>query len=53
MAPYFGAANPPWANGDRSSEWLANHTPPSAIVFVPAGEARLNARDTPLPQAGK
>src|SRR5438477_5284786 len=39
MAPYFGAANPPWANGDRSSEWLANHTPPSAIVFVPAGAA--------------
>ena len=31
MAPYFGAANPPWANGDRSSEWLANHSPPSAV----------------------
>ena len=39
MAPYFGRANPPWNNGDRSSEWLANHSPPSAVVFVPAGEA--------------
>ena len=39
MTPYFGKANPPWNNGDHASEWLANHTPPDAIAFVPAGRA--------------
>ena len=39
MTPYFGKANPPWNNGDHSSEWLANHTPPDAVAFVPAGRA--------------
>lgn len=39
MTPYFGKANPPWNNGEHSSEWLANHTPPDAVAFVPAGRA--------------
>ena len=39
MTPYFGKANPAWNNGDHASEWLANHTPPDAVAFVPAGRA--------------
>ena len=31
--------NPPWATADKASEWLANHTPPSAVLFLPAGSA--------------
>ena len=30
---------PPWATADKSSEWLANHTPPRAVLFAPAGQA--------------
>ena len=30
---------PPWASADKASEWLANHTPPSAVMFVPGGQA--------------
>ena len=30
---------PPWATASKSSEWLANHTPPYAVLFVPAGQA--------------
>ncbi|RYX85973.1 hypothetical protein EON83_04250 [bacterium] len=36
MTPYFGAAHLPWATKDRSSEWLTNHTPPSAVQWIPA-----------------
>jgi hypothetical protein len=31
--------NPPWLTKDRSSGWLANHTPPSAVLFVPPDAA--------------
>jgi hypothetical protein len=31
--------NPPWLTNDRSSGWLANHTPPSAVLFVPPDAA--------------
>ena len=30
---------PPWASADKASEWLANHTPPNAVLFVPAVQA--------------
>ena len=35
----YNPGNPPWHTKDRSSEWLTNHTPPSAVCFVPAGIA--------------
>jgi hypothetical protein len=38
MTAYY-PGNPPWLTKDRSSGWLANHTPPSAILFVPPGAA--------------
>ncbi|HEY3331810.1 MAG TPA: PA14 domain-containing protein [Capsulimonadaceae bacterium] len=38
MTPY-SHGNPPWATPDKSSEWLANHTPPSTVLFIPAGQA--------------
>jgi hypothetical protein len=31
--------NPPWNTGKSTSQWLTNHTPPGAIIFVPAGQA--------------
>jgi len=37
FTPYF-PGNPPWITADRSSGWLANHTPASAVCFIPAGE---------------
>jgi hypothetical protein len=35
----YHSGNPPWLTKDRSSGWLANHTPPSAVLFVPPGAA--------------
>ncbi len=42
LNPYTRGA-PPWKTADRGSEWLANHTAPSAILFVPAGSAPARA----------
>ncbi|WP_321959796.1 hypothetical protein [Paraburkholderia sp. J69-1] len=33
----YDPARPPWKTADRSSEWLANHAAPSAVLFVPGG----------------
>jgi hypothetical protein len=38
--------NPPWNNGTRTSQWLTNHTPPSAICFVPAGQVPVREGGT-------
>jgi len=38
MTPYNEGA-PPWQTADKSSEWLSNHTPPMAVLFVPPGGA--------------
>jgi hypothetical protein len=35
----YNPGNPPWRTKDTSSEWLTNHTPPSAVCFIPAGQA--------------
>ncbi len=40
MAPYT-SGNPPWATPEKSSEWLANHTPPQAALFLPENETAL------------
>jgi hypothetical protein len=36
MTPYTHG-NPPWRSRNPGSEWLANHSPPSAVLFLPAG----------------
>jgi len=38
MTPY-SAGDPPWRTKDAGGEWLTNHTPPSAVCFVPDGAA--------------
>ncbi|RYD74328.1 MAG: hypothetical protein EOP84_20075 [Verrucomicrobiaceae bacterium] len=38
IAPYTNG-NPPWTSPDKASDWLSNHAPPSAVLFVPPGEA--------------
>ena len=45
MDPYSNG-KPPWSTSDKSSEWLANHTAPQAMLFLPESE-------TPLTPAGK
>ena len=35
----YNSATVPWQTKDRASEWLANHTPPAAVLFVPPGAA--------------
>jgi hypothetical protein len=32
----YGTGNPPWSTPDHTGAWLANHSPPSAALFVPA-----------------
>jgi hypothetical protein len=31
--------HPAWATADGSGEWLANHTPPAATLFIPAEDS--------------
>jgi hypothetical protein len=38
FSPY-DEGRPPWKTEDRNSEWLANHSAPSAVLFVPSGAA--------------
>lgn len=42
LNPYTNGS-PPWRTANRSSDWLANHTAPSAVLFVPAGSAPVRA----------
>ena len=35
----YNPGDPPWRTKDAASEWLTNHTPPSAVCFIPAGQA--------------
>ena len=35
----YTAGKPAWETADTSGAWLANHTPPSAALFVPANRA--------------
>jgi hypothetical protein len=45
----YNPGTPPWLTKDRSSSWLANHTAPSAMLFVPPGAAPERAGH-PAPQ---
>src|SRR5258708_3146994 len=38
--PYTHGA-PPWQTKDPASLWIANHSPPSAALFIPAGNGPL------------
>lgn len=51
MTPYT-EGNPPWHTEDRSSQWLTNHTPPNAVLFVPAGAAPVR-EGKPTSQGGQ
>ncbi len=31
----YTAGDPPWETADKSGGWLANHSPPSAVLYVP------------------
>ena len=31
----YNSGTPPWATADRSGGWLADHSPPSDVLFVP------------------
>jgi hypothetical protein len=33
----YSTGTPPWRTEDHTGAWLANHTPPQAALFVPAG----------------
>jgi len=35
----YNAGHPAWETADKTGAWLANHTPPSAAMFVPARRA--------------
>ncbi len=35
----YASGDPPWSTPDHTGAWLANHSPPSAAVFVPASHS--------------
>ena len=32
----YSPVNPPWRTADTRGQWLADHTPPSAVLYVPS-----------------
>ena len=36
------AGNPPWRKPDGKGGWLSDHTPPSAVVFLPGKIGRAH-----------
>lgn len=38
----YNAGKPAWEIEDKSGAWLANHTPPSAVLFVPEADANAS-----------
>jgi hypothetical protein len=48
----YNPGNPPWRTKETSSEWLTNHTPPSAVCFIPGGAAppRGDSKEPSPPQ---
>ncbi|HMJ90729.1 MAG TPA: hypothetical protein VK530_12990, partial [Candidatus Acidoferrum sp.] len=44
----YNHGDPPWRTKDRSSEWLANHSAPNAVLFVPENRAPVRpGKDAP------
>ncbi|MFM0013568.1 NHL repeat-containing protein [Paraburkholderia sediminicola] len=48
----YDEGHPPWKTEDRSSEWLANHSAPGAVLFVPPGAAPKRS-DAPTASKGQ
>lgn len=47
FAPYE-PGNPPWPNNERTGGWLADHSPPSTVLFIPEADAPAReGRPTP------
>ena len=40
----YNPGQPPWMTGQTSSEWLANHTPPGAVCFIPDGMVPVHGK---------
>jgi sugar lactone lactonase YvrE len=36
----YNPGQPPWKTASLGSEWLANHTPPSGVLFIPEVDAK-------------
>ena len=37
----YHTGNPPWPTADRSGGWLADHSPPQSVVFVPGEKPQV------------
>ncbi|MFO8012156.1 MAG: hypothetical protein R6X20_02505 [Phycisphaerae bacterium] len=37
LTPVHSPGDPPWHTADGSGAWLADHTPPGKVLFLPAG----------------
>ncbi|EDM27280.1 hypothetical protein LNTAR_21240 [Lentisphaera araneosa HTCC2155] len=37
----YSPTNPSWRNADASGQWLADHTPPSSVLYLPSSEQML------------
>ncbi|MDO4628905.1 MAG: hypothetical protein Q4C70_06945 [Planctomycetia bacterium] len=38
---FYMYGNPPWRTADNTGAWLTNHTPPSALAFLPAERTQI------------
>jgi hypothetical protein len=38
----YTAGSPPWSTVDHTGAWMANHTPPQAVAFVPGSQSSNN-----------
>ncbi len=38
---FYMYGNPPWRTADNTGAWLTNHTPPSALAFLPAERTKI------------
>ena len=48
----YNAGSTPWETADKTGGWLANHTPPSAVLFVPDAPAPAAAGGRPCVMIG-
>ncbi|HEV3027755.1 MAG TPA: hypothetical protein VG457_09295, partial [Planctomycetota bacterium] len=37
----YHSGNPPWPTADRTGGWLADHSPPSSVLFVPGDKPQV------------
>jgi hypothetical protein len=41
----YNPGKPPWATKDRSGGWLADHSPPADVLYLPQGVAAPNRKE--------